>query len=247
MPKKILITGASSGIGRALAYELAGRGYDLALTARRLETLEEIRDDLQTSHPSSARIVIHALDVAACDTVPVVIASCIDELGGLDILVANAGICPAEKVGKGRFDEARRTIETNLIGAMATVDAAVAYFLEQGHGHIVGVASVTAFLGMPRMASYGASKAGLALYLESLRAEVHHKNIQVTVLNPGYIDTPLTDMLKRRPFLISAEKGAALMAGMIERKVKSSTVPVWPWCILERILRMLPASVVSKF
>ena len=246
MPKKILITGASSGIGRALAYELADRGHDLALTARRLETLEEIRDDLQARHPS-ARIVIHALDVAAYQTVPEVVASCIDELGGLDILIANAGIGLGEKVGKGRFAEARRTIETNLIGAMATVDAAVEYYLEQGHGHIVGVASVTAFLGMPRMASYGASKAGLALYLESLRAEVHRKNIHVTVLNPGYIDTPLNDMLKSRPFLISAEKGAALMAGMIDRRVKKSTVPVWPWSILERVMRMLPTRVVSKF
>jgi hypothetical protein len=66
-------------------------------------------------------------------------------------------------------------------------------------------------------------------------------------LNPGYIDTPLNDMLKSRPFLISAEKGAAMMAGMIERKVKSSTVPVWPWCILAPVLRWLPTSVVAKF
>ena len=121
------------------------------------------------------------------------------------------------------------------------------YFLEKGHGHIVGTSSVAAFRGMPRMASYGASKAGFALYLESLRAEVDRKNIHVTVLNPGYIDTPLNDMLKNRPFLISAEKGAAMIADMIERKVKSSTVPVWPWCILGRMLKLLPASVVAKF
>jgi short-subunit dehydrogenase len=165
----------------------------------------------------------------------------------LDILFANAGIGLGEKVGRGRFDQARQTIETNLIGAIATVDAAVAYFLQQGHGHIVGVSSVTAFLGLPRMASYGASKAGFSLYLKSLRAEVYRKNIHVTVLNPGYIDTPLNDMLKSRPFLISSEKGAAMIAGMIERRVKSSTVPVWPWCILGRVLQWLPTGIIAKF
>jgi len=246
MPKKILITGASSGIGRALAYELAGRGYDLALTARRLETLEKIRVDLQAAHPSVS-VLVHSLDVTAYDTVPDVIAACAEGLGGLDILFANAGIGLGEKVGRDRFDQARQTIETNLIGAIATVDAAVAYFLQQGHGHIVGVSSVTAFLGLPRMASYGASKAGFSLYLKSLRAEVYRKNIHVTVLNPGYIDTPLNDMLKSRPFLISSEKGAAMIAGMIERRVKSSTVPVWPWCILGRVLQWLPTGIIAKF
>lgn len=246
MPKKILITGASSGIGRALAYELAGRGYDLALTARRLETLEEIRDDLQANH-SSASVVVHPLDVTAYDTVPDVIAACAEGLGGLDILFANAGISRGEKVGQGRFEKSRLTIDTNLLGAMASVDAAVAYFLKQGHGHVVGVASFTAFRGLPRMASYCASKAGFAIYLESLRTEVLRKNIHVTVLYPGYIDTPLNSMLKSRPFVISAEKGAALITGMIERRVKSSTVPVWPWGILGRLLKRLPTSIIAKF
>ena len=246
MPKKILITGASSGIGRALAYELAGRGYFLALTARRMETLEDIRDDLQAKHPA-ATVVAHPLDVVAYDTVPGVISACVEKLGGLDILFANAGIGLGEKVGTARFSEARRTIETNLLGAMATVDAAVQYFLEKGQGHIVGTSSVAAFRGLPRNSSYGASKAGFALYLESLRAEAIRKDIHVTVLYPGYIDTPLNDMLPKRPFVISVEKGAALIADMIERKVKSSTVPVWPWCLVGRILKLLPASVVAKF
>jgi len=246
MPKKILITGASSGIGKALAYELAGRGYALALAARRLGALEDIRDDIQAKHPS-ATVAVHPLDVVAYNTVPGMISACVESLGGLDILFANAGIGLGEKVGKGRFTEARRTIETNLLGAMATVDATVQYFLEKGQGHIVGTSSVAAFRGMPRSASYCASKAGFAIYLESLRAEMIRKSIHVTVLYPGYIDTPLNDMLKNRPFLISAEKGAAMIADMIERKVKSSMVPVWPWCILGRMLKLLPASVVAKF
>ena len=246
MAGKILITGASSGIGRALAHELADRGYSLALTARRVETLEEIRESLRAKHPA-ATFVAHPLDVVAYDSVPEAISTCVGRLGGLDILIANAGIGLGEKVGRSRFSEARLTVETNLLGAMATVDAAVQYFLEKGRGHIVGISSVAAFRGLPRSSSYSASKAGLALYLESLRAEVVRKNIPVTVLYPGYIDTPLNDMLPKRPFLITAEKGAAMIADMIERKVKSSTVPVWPWCLLGRMLKLLPASVVARF
>jgi short-subunit dehydrogenase len=246
MAKKIMITGASSGIGRALAFELAGRDYALALTARRAEALETIRDEILAQHPYVS-VAVHPLDVTAYDTVPGVVAACAESLGGLDIVFANAGIGLGDKVGRGRFEDARRTIEVNLLGAMATVDAAVVYFLEQGHGHVVGTSSVVAYRGMPRSGSYCASKAGLAIYLESLRAEVSRKNIHVTVLYPGYIDTPLNDMLKSRPFLISVEKGAAIIADMIERRVKSSTVPVWPWRILGPVLRWMPTSVIARF
>jgi hypothetical protein len=246
MAKKIMITGASSGIGRALAFELAGRGYALALAARRAEALETIRNEILAKY-SSSLVVTHALDVTAYDTVPGVVAACAETLGGLDIVFANAGIDMGGKVGRGRFADARRTIETNLLGAIATVDAAVAYFFEQGYGHVVGTSSFLVYRGMPRSGPYGASKAGFAYYLESLRAEAYRKNIHVTVLYPGYIDTPLNDMVKRRPFLISAERGAALIAGMIERRVKSATVPVWPWRILGPMLRWLPTSVIARF
>jgi len=116
----------------------------------------------------------------------------------------------------------------NLIGAIATVDAAAAYFLDKGKGHIVGTSSVAAFRGMPRSSAYSASKAGFAIYLEAVRAELYKKNIDVTVLYPGYIDTPFNERLKSRPFLISVEKGAGIIVRLIEKKVKSSTVPVYP-------------------
>ena len=167
-------------------------------------------------------------------------------LGGLDIVFANAGIGLGERVGRGDFEKARRTIEVNLLGAMATVDAAAAYFLEKGGGHIVGTSSVAAFRGMPKSSAYSASKAGLAIYLEAVRAELYKKNINVTVLYPGYIDTPLNNMLKNRPFLISVEKGAEIIARLIEKRVKSSTVPVYPWNMLGRLMKVLPTGVIAK-
>jgi short-subunit dehydrogenase len=99
---------------------------------------------------------------------------------------------------------------------------------------------------MPRSSAYCASKAGFAIYLEAVRAELFKKNIDITVLYPGYIDTPLNNMLKNRPFLISAEKGAEIIAHLIEKRVKRSTVPVYPWNILGRLMKFLPTGVAAK-
>jgi short-subunit dehydrogenase len=245
MADSILITGASSGIGKALAFEMARRGYTLGLAARREDELETIQKQIREKHPST-KIAVRHLDVTAYETIPEVLAYFTSALGSIDIVMVNAGIGLGEKVGRGKFDQARKTIETNMIGAMATVDAAVQYFLNQGKGHIVGVSSVAAFRGMPGNASYSASKAGFAVYLEALRAEVYKKNIHVTVLYPGYIDTPLNNMISSRPFLISVEKGASIIADLIEKKVKSSTVPVFPWNIVGKLLKLLPTSVIAK-
>ncbi len=245
MTQTILITGASSGIGKALAFEMSNKGYAIGLAARRIEELEKIRDEIKKER-SSAVVAIRKLDVTDYDDVPIAVNNIAEELSGLDIAFVNAGMGLGEAVGKGQFEKSRCTIETNLIGAIATIDAATNYFLERGRGHIVGVASVAAFRGLPRSASYSASKAGMSVYLEALRAETYGRNIDVTVLYPGFIDTPLNDMLSSRPFLISVEKGAAIIAGLIEKKVKSSTVPVFPWNIVGRLLKVLPTSIIAK-
>ena len=245
MGKTILITGASSGIGRALAGELAGRGYSLGLVARRLEVLEVIRDEILSKYPSLS-VAIGRLDVTDYPSVPACIDEMADALSGLDIVMANAGIGRGESIGRNQFENAKITIETNLLGAIATLDAAVAYFLKRGVGHIVATSSVAAFRGLPHSSSYCASKAGLATYLEALRAEVYAKNIDITILYPGFIDTPLNDMVPSRPFLISARKAASIIARLIEKKAKSSMVPWWPWCIARGLLKILPVRIIAK-
>lgn len=245
MAPKILITGASSGIGKALAFELARRGNHLALAARRIHVLETLRETILQTAPA-IDVAVAELDVTDTAAVSGVVEDLSRRLGGLDTVVANAGIGLGERIGRDDFAKSRRTIEVNLLGAMATVDAAVALFLESGGGHVVGISSVAAFRGMPRGASYSASKAGFATYLEALRAETLGKRIHVTVLYPGYIDTPLNDMLPSRPFLIDVEKGAAIIAGLMAKKVRRSTVPVFPWNIVGRLLKVLPTGIIAR-
>ncbi|MBF0352845.1 MAG: SDR family oxidoreductase [SAR324 cluster bacterium] len=245
MMKKIMITGASSGLGKACAMEFARRGYALGLTARRLDQLEQIKQDITAKYPHIP-VEIRMLDVTQYATIPEILRDLANHLGGLDIVFANAGIGLGGKAGKSPFENVRKTIETNLIGAMATVDAAVAYFLEQGSGQIVGTSSVAAFRGFPGNAAYCASKSGFSTYLEGVRGEVAQKKISVTILHPGFIDTPINDTLPNRPFVVPVEKGAIEMVDLIEKKVKSSTVPRMPWSMIGMLLKTMPDAVLGR-
>lgn len=242
--KRIMITGASDGIGKALANEMAARSYDLALCARSQDKLEALQGDLKAAHPSS-KVEIAALDVQQTDTVEAVVSGLAEKLGGLDIVVANAGIAYAGKLGKSPLDQHLNVINTNVNGAIATLDAGLKVFRKQGYGHLVAISSVAASRGFPRNAAYCGSKAALSTIMESLRAETYSENIDVTVLNPGYIDTELNRSIANRPFLINVEKGATIMAELIERKVSRSTVPVYPWKLLTPILKRLPTKIIA--
>lgn len=242
--QSILITGASDGLGKALAYEMAERGYNLALSARRAEKLEAIKDDLGKKHPQQ-RVETAVLDVNDLSAVRPCLEELQRKLGQLDIVMVNAGIAYAGVLGKSELDLHQGVIDTNVSGALATIDAALRIFRAQGSGHLVGTSSVAAYRGMPRNAAYCASKAALTTLLEAVRAETMKENISVTVLHPGYIDTDINRALKSRPFLIDAAKGARIMANLIEKKVKRSTVPVWPWCLVAPLLARLPDKVVA--
>ena len=246
MAKTVFITGASSGIGRALALELAGRGCDLFLTARRADVLEQVRTDIAAADPAR-RVEVRQLDVTDDVDVAAALDEAAEKLGRCDVVVANSGLGNSPRVGEGGMERNRAIVETNLIGAMATIDAAVALFRRQGgDGQVVGISSVAGVRGLPGSASYSASKAGVRTYLESVRAETYREPITVTTIAPGYIDTPINQDMKSRPFLIDVDKGAQITADLIERGVGHAMVPRFPWTLITPLLRVLPTSWLAR-
>ncbi|PJZ52869.1 SDR family oxidoreductase [Leptospira adleri] len=243
--KNVLITGASSGIGKELARIYAEAGANVALTARRKDSLKKIADDLKAKG-AKGKIVFASLDVADYEENFKVIPKLVKELGGLDLIVLNAGISTSSSFGGRSFEADRKVIETNLIGAMAGVEAALPIFQKQKSGQIVGISSVASFRGLPGSASYSSSKAGLSTYMEALRGEVKRYGILVTVIHPGFIDTPINNQMKSRPFVVSVEKGAQKIYKRIENKVLSATVPWFPWAFLGFLMRSLPEFLWSK-
>jgi NAD(P)-dependent dehydrogenase (short-subunit alcohol dehydrogenase family) len=243
MPGSVFLTGASGGLGEGMSRAFARRGYSLALTGRRTDVLETLAAELRTS--GAPRVIVLPLDVTDFASVPRVLAEAAQQLGGLDVVVANSGIGGSTPIGRGAFEAARRVIETNLLGAMATVDAAVELFLRQGRGHVVGVTSVAAVRGLPMQGAYSASKSGLSRYLEAVRMEVGDKGIIVTDLAPGFIDTEINRHMPSRPFVVSAEKGTEEMVALIESKVGFAYVPRLPWTPLAQLLKVLPSRLLN--
>ena len=244
MSKNIFITGASSGLGEGMARHLARRGHRLALVARRRDRLDRLAAELRSA--GAPVVWVGELDVTDYVAIPDVIRRAANELGGLDVVVVNAGTAATTIIGKGHFAEARRIIDTNLTGAIATVEAAVELFRKQGHGQVVAISSVASARGTKGQGAYSASKAGLSRYLDSLRVETVGENIRVTELAPGFIDTDLNRHMKSRPFVVSAEKGTAALVDAIERQVGFRYVPVWPWTLMAQLLKILPAKVVAR-
>jgi short-subunit dehydrogenase len=246
MTKSVVITGASSGIGAALAHEFASRGYNIALCARRIEKLESLKNTLSEKF-SNIKVITSALDVNDLETVPTVLGEIKSSLGNLDIVIANAGITGVRRRGSGDLTIDKSILQTNLFGAIATVDAAVAIFREQGFGHIVGMSSFSAFRGIPGSAAYSASKAALTNYLQAVGTELFRKkDIKVTAIHPGFIRTEIDDNIDNFPFVIDADKAARTMVNAIEKGKSDIVVPSWPWAILRSVMPKLPESVVAK-
>ena len=243
MTRSVLITGASRGLGEALARQFAARGYKLALTARKLEDVESLKGQLQSESP---QVCVRSLDVADFNAVPGVLRECAEELGGLDIVIVNAGVAIAARGGQGMFEQMRTTIDVNLTGAIATAEAALEIFREQGKGQLVGISSVAALRGIPGQGAYSATKAGFGKYLEAMRCETYKEDISVTELAPGYIDTDLNRSLASRPFVVSAEKGTRIMADLIEKQVGFRYVPPWPWTLVAQFMKLLPVALLRK-
>lgn len=240
MRKTILITGASSGLGEGMAREFAARGRNLALSARRIEQLEALREELLAKYPD-IRVSVRPLDVNDHDQVFEVFEAFATEFGEIDRVIVNAGIGKGRRIGTGGFADNLATAQTNFIAALAQCEAAVGIFRRQGHGHLVTMSSVGGVRGFPgSFTVYAASKAGLATLTEGIRADLLRSPIKVTTLYPGYIRTPLNAEAKHLPFAVDAVTGTRVLVKAIEREPQEAYVPAWPWTLIAFMLRRMP-------
>lgn len=237
------ITGASSGIGRELALEIARRGSDVALLARRREALEETAASVEGLGRKAVALPCDVRDRAA---VLAAIAEAASRLGPIDLLVANAGI--GVPLSASRWDGSRvaETFEVNVLGAAHAFEAVLPGMLERGRGHLVGVSSLAAWRGVPGHGPYGASKAAMNVMLESLRAELAPRGVAVTTICPGFVRTPMTARNKfRMPFLMEPEEAARRIARAIAARRRVYAFP-WPFSWIVRAAAHLPAAIGDR-
>ncbi|MEV6769999.1 SDR family oxidoreductase [Nocardia sp. NPDC051030] len=244
--RKILITGASSGLGAGMAREFARRGRDLALCARRVSNLEELRDELLAAHPG-IKVAVRGLDVNDHDAIPKVFEELREELGGLDRVIVNAGLGKGAKIGTGRADANIATATTNFVSALAQAEAAMSIFRSQDAGHLVLISSISAVRGLPgKKAAYAASKAGLSALGEGLAIELRGTPIKVTTVQPGFIATDMASRAGDAKLIAPLDKGVNAMVAAIEREAVRASVPEWPWRVLGFVMPMLPRGVMRR-
>ena len=248
MPPKwrVWLSGASSGIGAALARELVARGSEVALFARRREKLAALRDELTHARPD-AQILVQEGDVTDREGVQRAVHQAEERMGDLDVVILNAGT--GDSLFPDRFDAAlvERITAVNYLGAIYGIEAALPRMLQRGAGTIVGVSSIVSVRGFPTAAPYCASKAALTSFLESLRGDLRGRGVKVITVSPGFVKTPLTDRNRfPMPFLQTPEEAARrIVAGIAvgKREVhfpRRLTVPM-------KLLRCVPGVVFDAF
>ena len=240
----VYITGASSGIGQALALRYHRAGFRLALVARREAELHQWAD-AQGIAPD--QVAFYPADV--CDIAAITAAgrACIAAQGLPDVVIANAGISVGMDTAEpADLEVMRATLETNVLGMAATFQPFVALMRQRGSGRLVGIASVAGIRGLPGHGAYCASKAAVIAYCESLRGECRPFGVQVVILAPGYIDTPLTRRNRyRMPFLMSADAFADRAFKHIAAGVRLRIVP-WQMGVVAALLRALPGALLDR-
>jgi short-subunit dehydrogenase len=238
---RVFLTGASSGLGEALARHYAARGATLGLVARREPELAALAASLGGS------VATYRGDVREPEDLARAAADFMARFGVPDVVIANAGI------SRGVLTEApedlptfKAIFETNVLGMVHTFAPFVVPMREAGSGVLAGVASVAGFRGLPGSAAYCGSKSAAITYLESLRVEMRGTGVSVVTLCPGFIETPLTERNPyRMPFLLSADNAARLVANAIEDKRRFYVLP-WQMAVLGKVLRCLPRPIFDR-
>jgi len=235
--KVVMITGASSGIGRGLALELGIRGAKLGLVARRADALQEI---VRETESIGSKALALPADVKNADSVRVAADRLRSEFGPIDLLIANAGVGATTDAAEIQPGEVARVINVNVIGAANSVAAVVPDMVAQGRGQLVAISSLAAYRGLPKSAAYCASKAAVSAFFESLRLDLQPRGIDVTIIHPGFIKTPLTaGRHAQMPFLMELNDAVKKIIHAIEQRRKSYAFP-WQLATIVRAGMIMP-------
>lgn len=233
-PRRVWLTGASSGMGHELALQLLKQGHHLAVSARSVEPLQA----LERRFPG--QVLLAPGDLADAEQVRAIGQRILQAWGALDQVILNAGTC--EYIDVRQFEAAmiERVVKTNLFASAYCVEAALPLLRKGNRPHLVGVASAVTFLPLTRSQAYGASKAGVRYLYESLRVDLAAEGIEVTVVSPGFVKTPLTDRNDfAMPMLWSADKAARHIAARLDKRPMEIAFP-WPFITALRALACLP-------
>lgn len=235
--KRIIVTGASAGIGRAIALEYARRGARLVLAARRESELEAVTEEVGRLG-GIARAV--AVDVTAPDASTRIIAAADEAFGGFDTVIMNAGIGFPTFATAFRADDAERVMAVNYVSAVRMIEAALPRMLSAGAGQLVAMASLASFRGMPGSGAYNASKAALTIMMESLRTELRSSGVTITTVFPGFVRTDMTDQNEfTMPWLMEPDDAARRTVTAIERGSTDIRFPR-PLAVLTRLSTFAP-------
>jgi len=237
--KVVLITGASSGIGRALGIELAKKGASVGLLARRREVLAEVVKEIEAR---GGRALALPADVCHADQVKAAACELRRKFGYIDVLVANAGIGGTTYAVDLCEKEVAQLIRINILGVVNSVTAVMPHMINRGSGHLVAISSLAAYRGLPKSAAYCASKAGVSALFESLRIDLMNTGVEVSIIHPGFIKTPLTAGRKRMPYLMELDDAIQKIIWAIEKRKKSYAFP-WQLAAIVRACILLPNAI----
>ncbi len=243
--KNIVITGASSGIGSAIALRLANPDNRLILLARNQQKLDEIT---ALCEQQSAEVINYSIDVTEYQKLQDLITE-IDIQHQIDLIICNAGVtnCVGKKGEAETWEEITQVIDTNLNGVLASLNPLISRMQTRKQGHIAIISSLAAFYGMPITPSYCASKAALKGYGEALRGWLRHDRIKVSMVYPGFVKSALSDQfIADRPFMLTPEKAADIIVTGIEKNKPSITFP-FPLNLGTRFLSVMPARISDFF
>ena len=244
--KRAILVGSSGGIGSALARKLADEGYSLALFDRNADPLQKVCDEINAK-AGQTRALAFPHDVTKYDAIPASLRKAIADLGGLDLFVYVAGYIYFPQLTEFNFEQDRRMVEVNLLGAMAWMDEVAALFQTAKSGQIVGVSSVAGDRGRIGNPGYNTSKGGFTTYLEALRNRLTRHGVNVITVKPGMVKTEMLSLPNApRPVLAVTPEHAAndIYKAILKRKQAVYTASIWRWVMLA--IRHVPSVIFRR-